>query len=256
MRILKTPGCSYSRDKGLTLHAPQSWRELTQDQLWYVFFLLSHFHELEEVKTYMFLRFTGIRVVRQTASGAWCRLGKSKAFHLAVWQIQSLIHQFNYIDTYENMGVRLEHIRGFHAVDVILKDVTFIDWLNMERMYQQYLKTKDCKHIDTLAGLLYRDDAGKASSTTLDEVERTSVFYWFGYVKTVFGRMFRHLFKPATEAGQEISFLELANAQLRALTDGDVTKEKQVEQTACLRALTELNEKAREADEFNKKYGK
>ena len=46
------------------------------------------------------------------------------------------------------------------------------------------------------------------------------------------------------------------NAQIRALTGGDITKEKEVMSMDCWRALTELNEKAREQQEFNQKYGR
>lgn len=261
MRILRTPGCSFSKDKGLDLKAPKSWQELTQDQLWYVFFLLSHFSTLVEVKIYMFLRFTGINVVKKTPGGAFCYIrnngrGKRLYFEIKEWQIQSLIHQFDYIDTYETLGVRLEHIQGFHAVDVILRDVSFADYLNMEKFYQLYLSNKDVKYINMLAGLLYRDDKDNAASLELDETEQTAVFYWFGYIKSFFGRMFPSFFKPATGNADGGNFIKIANAQLRALTGGDVTKEKEVELIPCLRALTELNEKAREADEFNRKYGK
>lgn len=260
MRILRTPGCSYSKDKGLVLKAPRSWRELTQDQLWYVFFLLTNFNSLDEVKTMMFLRFCGLKTVRQTATGAWCRLqgeGKRTAFHLESWQIESLIGQFDYIDTYEDMGVRLESVRGFHAVDVMLRNIPFIDWLNMERLYQQYLKTQDPQRLDDLARLLYRDGEGNQATFTPDDTERTATFAWFSYIKSLYARMFPHFFKPAAGSQtKEPGYLQMANAQIRALTDGDVTKEAQVQQTDCLRALTELNEKAREAEEFRKKYSK
>ena len=46
------------------------------------------------------------------------------------------------------------------------------------------------------------------------------------------------------------------NAEIRALTGGDITKENQVLSMDCWRALTELNEKAREAQEWNEKYGR
>jgi len=41
-----------------------------------------------------------------------------------------------------------------------------------------------------------------------------------------------------------------------ALTDGDITKEDAVFKKDCWRALTELDAKAREAEEFRKKYPK
>ena len=261
MDNLTTPG-SYVTGNEVNLKAPQSWRELSQKQLRYVFFLLSHFQTMEEVKTYMLLRFTGIKVVRKTPSGVYGYIrnngrGKRHYFELKTWQIQSLIHQFDYIDSYDDMGVRLDRIRGYRAVDVILKDVAFIDYLNMERLYQLFISTKERKHIEKLACLLYRDKKGNPAKIKLDDTEEVAVLYWFGYVKAFFGKMFPHFFKPATGNEQgRANFLKIANAQLRVLTDGDVTKEKTVEQIPCLRALTELNEKAREAEEFKRKYNK
>ena len=49
-----------------------------------------------------------------------------------------------------------------------------------------------------------------------------------------------------------MNFIELYNVQLRALTDGDVTKEKEVLRLECWRVLTELEAKAREAEELEK----
>lgn len=257
MRILRNQGCFFSKDNGnnsgvLELSAPKSWSELTQDQLRYVFFLLSRFSELE-VKTYMFLRFSGIQVVKKTSEGALCYIrnngaGKKQYFELKTWQIQSLCHNYDFIDSYESMRVRLDDIQGFHAVDVILKDVVFIDYLNMEQYYQSYMSTHDSKYLKQLGCLLYRDDNEDAGVFTPDLTEQTAIFYWFSYVKSLYAKLFPHFFRPAAGGNKENStFLQMANAQLRALTEGDITKEEQVKQTPCLRALTELDEKAREA---------
>lgn len=42
------------------------------------------------------------------------------------------------------------------------------------------------------------------------------------------------------------------NAQIRALTGGDITKEAAIRQMDTHRALTELDAKAREAEEYRK----
>lgn len=44
----------------MELSCPTSWRELTQEQLHYVLFLLATFADPVVVKTYMFIRFAGI----------------------------------------------------------------------------------------------------------------------------------------------------------------------------------------------------
>ena len=51
---------------------------------------------------------------------------------------------------------------------------------------------------------------------------------------------------------EHVDFMELYNIQLRALTGGDVTKESTVLSLECWRALTELDAKAREAEELEK----
>lgn len=69
---------------------------------------------------------------------------------------------------------------------------------------------------------------------------------------------FRHFFRKVNGDSDisDISILESVNTQIRALTDGDVTKEQLVKQTDCWRALTELDAKAREAEEFRRKFPK
>lgn len=52
---------------------------------------------------------------------------------------------------------------------------------------------------------------------------------------------------------EEIDLRVVTDAQLRLLTDGDVTKEDAVRRVDCKRALTELNAKAKEAREMQAK---
>ena len=288
-------GSSGAVGEPILLTAPRSWRELTQPQLRYVFFLLGRFADPVVVKTYLFFRFTGLRIVRRTADGCFVTLKKSrlsstpadtpgaadttgtsadkpssliphlssKPFYLASWQIQSFLSQFSYVDHPEDMNVRLERIGAFRAVDVLLRDVSFIDYLNMERLWQLFVARHDIAHLQQLACLLYRTPDGDAADITLDPTTQTAVFYWYSFVKEAFARMFPHFFRPAPNPpslgegpGVGSSYLAQANIQIRALTDGDVTKEEQVKAISCLRALTELNEKAREAAELRKAQSK
>ena len=70
-KILKIHQHSYSMAKtiNIELKAPQSWRELTQEQLRYVFYLMATFADMTVVKTYMFVRFTGISVIEKNRYG-------------------------------------------------------------------------------------------------------------------------------------------------------------------------------------------
>lgn len=75
---------------------------------------------------------------------------------------------------------------------------------------------------------------------------------WMSSLKTYFATIWENFFQPSANDGGEIDMVAIMNAEIRALTGGDITKEMQVLQTDCWRALTELDAKAREAQEFLK----
>ena len=141
------------------------------------------------------------------------------------------------------------------------QEVPFETFIICDNLYQGYLSAKEDKLLDDLAKLLYRSP--KVNPTA---AERIGVFYWFASLKAMFVRQFKHFFKPISNAGDadgnmfeqtksqyEILY-EAVNSQIRALTKGDVTKEKEVLAIDTWRALTELDALAKEYDEFNKKY--
>ena len=215
----------------LRLSCPRSWKEMSQEQLRYALHVIGcGMYSSVEGRTLMLLRFTGIEVLGKTPGGWSCAIrveveGKKSTkrhlFILQAWQVQYM-HR-----------------------------VMFGDYLNMEKHYQGYLATKEHKYALGLARLLY-----PGGVTDIGDAEQTGCIMWFSYVKKQFSQLFRHFFKPAPEGGKAVNWLEQMNAQIRALTDGDITKERTVLDADCWRALTELDAKAREAEEFRRKYPK
>lgn len=265
MRILKTlrshrPFFS-TVDNSLNLTAPKGWKELTQTQLRYVLRLLALFQDRTVVKTYMIVRFTGIHVLKKNRFGWQCFVrttwwGKRKYFYLQTWQIESLLGQMKYVDSYEDMGVRLEDIHGLHAIDVQFHDMMFIDYLNAEKYYQLYMQTQKDEYLEKLAIYLYRKKNGeKPLKLKLDIAEMLGVYMWYSDMKLLFSRTFKHFFKkldPDTDTDDAFDMRVAMDAQIRALTDGDLTKEDMILHTSVWRALTELDAKAREAEELRK----
>lgn len=255
-----TQPSTLSGDGVLHLTCPRSWADMTQEQLRFALRIIgSGQYQPVEYRTLLLLRFAGITVSTKTPYGWACCVtivnakGKRRKhpFFLQSWQIQDMIKQLEYVDSYETYDVRLESIKGFAAVDPLLHGVRFHDYLNMEKYYQGYLTTHQPKYALGLARLLY-----PGVTDTGDDAELTNCVMWFSYVKKQFSRYFRHFFKPApVSSGNTVDWIEQMNAQIRALTDGDITKEQAVFDKDCWRALTELDAKAREAEEFRKKYG-
>lgn len=262
-----------SRTVTINLTAPTSWRELSQEQLRIVFDLMAIEQESTAIKTYMLIYFCGLHVIRHTRFGwkFWTMVdGKKRVIYIKTSEIQSFIHQFDFIDQLEDMDCRLDAVCGLHAADALLQQgVNFNEYLHAEKYYQIFVETQDMEYIDNLAQWLYHDSHGRAAGygdavddegrpvedVTLTPGERVGTLLWFVHVKRVMARAFPHFFKRTVlEDGQpeHVDFMELYNIQLRALTGGDVTKESTVLNLECWRALTELDAKAREAEELEK----
>jgi len=263
MKTDKKTAPSISSDNVLHLHCPDAWNKMSQEQLRYVLLLIgSNLYNEVEIRTLLLIRLCGITVLKKHPEGFWsCSVvldtGKTHFFDLQTWQIQDMIGQLEFVNHPEDMDVRLENICGCWAVDRLLHGLPFIDYLNLEACYQGWMITKGIDRIVAMAKILYRDKDGYMPDTLqLDIAEQTGTLFWFFNIKKEFARAFPNFFRPVnTVGGGNYSILDAINAQLRALTDGDVTKEETVKQLDCWRCLTELDAKARDAEEFKRKYG-
>ena len=100
-------------------------------------------------------------------------------------------------------------------------------------------------------------------TSRLNAAERINIFYWFASVKAMLALEFKNFFQPmqndssnmieSNKTQYEI-LKEAVNAQIRALTKGDVTKEKEVLAMDTWRALTELDAQAREYEQLKKQH--
>lgn len=255
-RTLKTPQPISGDDGVLRLSAPTKWSELTDVQLRFTLRMLTERSSLE-AKIAMLLRFCDISIKEKTVEGFLVHHG-GRALCLQAWQVQELLHTFDFIDGFEDYDVRLDAVGSLLPVDVLLHGVPFKVYLAMEKYYQGFLRNKqNTELLQHLGNLLYVTEEGDYNHEmqTFSEAEGLHCFLWFSRVKHLFGKYFPHFFQPASglEKGTELAIIEQMNIQIRALTGGDVTKEEQVFNLDCWRALTELNAKARDAADIKRK---
>lgn len=241
----------------INLTAPESWEELSQKQLKYVLWLLSNDYTVAETKTLMFVRFTGIRIIRKTAEEWLCRKGK-QGFLLKMWEAGSFVSRFKYVEEAEKCNNRIEKAGRLKAADVDFHGVRFIDYLTLENLYQSFImsKKKDGTTLEYMCRIMYFDKNGNNNKegAIFSSEEKLGAFLWYTYVKSMFAKNFTYLFAPSGSAGANgWNPTKSMNTQIRALTGGDITKENIVFQQDCWRALTELDEKARESAEMERK---
>ena len=243
----------------IDLSVPKSWQELPDKELRYVFRLLNGSYTLAQVKTRCLLRWAGLHVVRQEGvhvlrqEGALFVVRRGKqVFPISALQITEAISNLEWLGDFPVYPVRLSRI-GFHrAVNADLQNVSFEDFLTLDNLYQGYLQTQKENLLHDMALILYQ-----ARFIRLSKEEATSIFYWFTSVKRYFASLFTHFLGISPNIGENaaLSYRQLqdnVNTQIRALTGGDITKERDVLRMDCWRALTELDAKAKDYDELQK----
>lgn len=242
----------------LNFSLPDAWEKLSQEQLRYVCYVMVNFEGIT-AKTYIFIRLLGIRVISKVKNGWVCsvKLDRNKIrFFLEEWQIVSFLQVLNFIDKPSISPICIARIGKFHAVDILLHGIPFRTYISLENLYQGYLQTNNSELLKKMAQIFYVDAKGRHPELSLfSESELLSVFLWFASLKNHFSICFPCFFKSSGGEGDVPDMISVMNAEIRALTGGDITKENQVLNMDCWRALTELNEKAREAQEFKEKYG-
>ena len=242
----------------INLEVPKSWEELTQEQLKYYYFVLTMCRSAAEVKTYCLCRWSGLEVLYPYGTGFMCR-HEQREFVLQPLRVAAAIQSLDWTDTLPTSPVRLERIGKYRALPADFQEVPFETFIICDNLYQGYLSAKDDQMLDDLARVLYQ-----SAKVRPDAAERIGVFYWFASLKEMFARQFKHFFQPLSahddgnmfnqgKSQYEIIY-HAVNAQIRALTKGDVTKEKEVLAIDTWRALTELDALAKEYEDFNKKY--
>lgn len=246
----------------VNLTLPTSWKQLTDRQLRFIFRLIAKGCTEAEVKAHCLLRWAGLRVVghlsdgrtllKQTRSGAG-RTGGGLMFPVSIAQLANLLQTLAWLGELPHHPVRISRIGRFKkhkAAEASLHGLPFEAFLYCDNLYQGYLHTQDAELLRQMAEVLY-----DALGIKLSPAESVGVFYWFAAVKQLFAKTFTHFLQPVNEDGGNMMQASLAtrlteamNAQLRALTKGDITKEETVRRLDTWRALYELDALAKDAE--------
>jgi len=256
MKTRETILPTFSDDGVLHFTLPTRWAELTQKQLRYVFFARALYGD--RATEYILCRFLGFVIIRKDTTGWLCSVLTDKGkvmFTLTADMLARHLEQVDFLLNIPEVPVRFDSISGLHAADAMLHGVPFSTWLKVENYYQGYLMSGRDEALDGIIRQLYLGEMEKVNCFT--PAQRLMAFAWVAALKECFTQQFPDLYAPATGSGEDAPDVMAAmNAQIRALTGGDITKEQQVLEIDTWRALTELNEKAREAKELRKQLNK
>lgn len=241
----------------INFQIPASWSELSDKQLRYVYQLIADNFTTDEIKTLCLLRWSGTKVIGRQESGSYLLKKGKLLFEVTPLTIAELLPHLDWLGALPTAPVRLSKINRSPALPADFSEVPFETFIICDNLYQGYLQTQSDELLDQLGSTLYGKDI------TFKPYERISIFYWFASLKDSFANKYSDFFQP-TEAATGGNLLgapsmnveEAMNAQIRALTKGDVTKESEVLALDTHRALTELNAQAREYKQLNAQLNK
>ena len=243
---------------------PKGWHILPDKQLRFIYQLLSADCSADEIKILCLFRWNGIKVIGRQPSGTYILKKAKTIFETTPMALAEILTYLDWLDTIPTLPVRISKIKRCPALPADFSEVPFETFIISDNLYQGYLQTQDDNLLDQLGATLY----GKEIS--FKPYERISIFYWFASLKDWLGKKYSEFFQPmeAATGGSSTQSLGSAknllaapsmnveaamNAQIRALTKGDITKEAEVLALDTHRALTELNAQACEYKELNAK---
>lgn len=233
----------------MRLCVPTAWEALTDRQLNYVAACMATERFTPAELQLRFLR----RFVFEGHGEVWRRLEAADLVRAA--------EALDWMNEPPRTPVRPARIGNFAALDAHLFDevLTFGEYLICENLFQGWIATQNAEAVDGMAMLLYRDDEGApAEGRTWTPGNRFAVLIWWTALKNELAERYDDLFKRVGTEDDDRPMAEKlresVDAQIRALTGGDVTKERAVLDTDVHRALTELNAKAREARETYRRF--
>lgn len=242
------------------LSVPESWEKLSQGQLKYAFRLIAAGASVAELQTLCLMKWAGLKLVCHYADGYILKHVGEK-FYVDATTFGAAVARMKFLAQLPSAPVRLERIGRHKAVDASLNEVEFQVYLFCENLYQGFIKTHDENMLQEMGRVLYGCPRRK-----LQPLERMNVFYWWSALKQRLAAEFPHFFVTGAQDQQDDlmgrqqdlgrQLKESMNAQIRGLTKGDVTKEKEILAMDTWRALTELDAMAKEYQELQEKYGK
>lgn len=248
--------------KVFNIKSPTNWAELTDKQLLMVFHLFACDLSAAEVKSLCLIKWNHLKVLATLPRHRFLiKRGKEQVV-LKARQIQQATSVLDFLDSFAPMPIRIARIGKHRALPTDFEKVPFEQYLFVDNLFQGYLNTQQDELLLQMAQILYGSDHVKPTKAHL-----VGIFYWMASLKQYFASLFTNFYKPAPAKGEAnllgssqpdiySQLRDSTNAMIRALTGGDITKEERILKMDTWRALTELDAKAKEAEELRKAYKK
>lgn len=240
---------------------PGVWQQCSRRQYRWLFRMLATKRDISaaELKAVAFLRFSRLQIIGHSDDRqSYLLQYGSRIINIDPEQFAIHLRHLDWILFPPTRPWRPARMACGVPCAADMSDLSFDRWLQVENLYQGYLATDDESLLRRIGRLTIR-----RRLRPLLRWELLAIFYWIASVKDFFAQRFPDFYAPvsdgcslAPEAPSAEQLRQAVNAQIRALTKGDITREEEVLALPCHRALAELNAQAREYQELQKSMKK
>ncbi|MDE6237841.1 MAG: hypothetical protein K2M45_08240 [Muribaculaceae bacterium] len=217
--------------------------------------------DIDEVtaKFIIWARICKVRIIGHAPSpGIYLAEIKGKAQLISAEDVALELRNLNWIFQPLPRPWRPKRIAGRRPLHADLREIHFGQFLAIQNLFSGYIITK---RRDILAQLINEISSEWRTCRSVSDRDELAVLMWLAAVNNKNAADYPFLFSSSSEdnsladdsAPSPDKIRDSMNAQIRALTKGDVTKERRILEISVDRALTELNAIAREAAELKAK---
>lgn len=249
----------------INITVPTSYGEMTEKQTRYVINLQVAGLSQEAIWAKCFFRFSGMKLKAITEDACFVKYKKS-LLEVHPQEMDYMIRKMDFL-TKKYSGLQPPtKLKCYVPVESLFENVIFSQYLETENEYQAYIFTQKMEHLHNLIAILYGKRGAKYDNNGIEKrakrfkrcskTDKLQVFMWVLAVKEFFNQKYRLLFAPEAqdenEQTQAPDMYAVIQNQVRALTDGDITKREAVLNSLTWDALEELNNKIRESKQLDK----
>lgn len=254
-----------SSSDDIRIRLPQSWQQLTDRQLHIVAHCMTVARRPDTALLLTFLRLAGIgivpaspRIVRTVLRGRRDMMlirRRGRVHRILRRDIALAAMRLDFLLQPPAVPLRPRRICGARTIDAALHGLPFGDYLRLDNYFRRYIA--DPQHpadlLHPITDILV--DGRRHRRPTASDAYLLTL--WLTSLQSYFTSVFSDLLRPAPADGDDThdspdSMRRRMVTMIRALTGGDVTREAEVLRVDTWTALTELNEKAREAREMER----
>lgn len=235
---------------------PNSWEDLSQKQLKFVFKILASGVSESQLMSLCLIKWSGLKVLGKSEKKDLYSMVKDKVFfQISPSDLYDVANHLSFLASPPKYPVIINRLGRHKAVSPVLQGLPLERFIFLDALWHSYMDSKNDDLVLDMVSVLYGFRPKR-----LKDFVKVAVIWWMSSLYSALTRFFPDLFRQSGSSdgtgslsGDSQNYAESINTLIRALTKGDVCKEKEVMEIEVWRALTELNAQAKEYAEMQSK---